>query len=614
MELDQTGGQVDVRRVAARFWRRKWWVVVPAVVAVNLSLLSSLRQDSVYRASAQARYADPSEVSVFGFSSGRFVDPVRQATTEVIAAQSTDVRNKVAEELGVLAASVRSLRVSAAEEAQILSFEATSTSPRAAQQAASIYARVYVEHRRRTIEQTITAKASELRTFAEVTAKKVAEFDAQVRELDDQIARAIPGTLNEATAEQRARHTALQSERQLLANQRQSLIGNQEQARTRADQLNIEASIQAGASADVIQTASLPTSPFSPTPRQDALVAAVIGLVLGLGLAYGRDFLDDRVHSPEDVADVLPNASILGSALAAPTKAKDTVVTLVDQRSADAEAYRSIRTSIQYAAVRRPLRTLLVTSAVQSEGKTTTAANLAASLASTGACVAAVDFDLRRPRLAGLFGAADKVGLTSVLLGEASLDDAVVEVPTTGSGRLLLLPAGPLPPNPTELLGAPSVGALLETLRQTVDYLILDTPPMLLVSDALVAGQWADAMIVVTRVGLTRRRHLHAAERRLDQTNTELLGLVVNGVAPAAHAYGSGYYGQATDQGDARGRSTIAPTTPAATGDLPASRAPTETSAAPLTEVPESAGPAEDNGKSDADVAVTPVWFGTSET
>ena len=199
-----------------------------------------------------------------------------------------------------------------------------------------------------------------------------------------------------------------------------------------------------------------------------------------------------------------------------------------------AEAFRTLRTNLQFAGGDRAVRTLVVTGVGPDEGKTTVAANLAATVAAGGIRTVAVGADLRRPTLHRLFGVDGGKGLTQVLLGRLSLDEAVVPVQPWG---LDVLPAGPIPPNPAELLGSQRMAALLEAMAERWEMVVIDTPPVVGLADASVVAARADGTLLVVSVGLTSREEAQLARRQLQQVGARVLGLVLNGVSPDG-----GYY------------------------------------------------------------------------
>jgi capsular exopolysaccharide synthesis family protein len=210
------------------------------------------------------------------------------------------------------------------------------------------------------------------------------------------------------------------------------------------------------------------------------------------------------------------------------------------------EAFRSLRTSIQLLGVDRPLGVFQFTSPLAGEGKTTTVSNLGLVLASAGQRVIVIDCDLRRPRLNDTFGLPRSPGLVSVLSGDVSLADAIRPVPQRE--RLALLAAGPLPPNPSELLGSKRVSQLIFQLQSEFDLVLLDSPPVLPITDAAVLSRWVDATVLVAAEGKTTRSQLQAALQVLRQVDAPLAGVVLNRArAEGGYGYGYGYPQERTD-------------------------------------------------------------------
>jgi len=212
------------------------------------------------------------------------------------------------------------------------------------------------------------------------------------------------------------------------------------------------------------------------------------------------------------------------------------LITLVNPRSAVAEAYRTLRTNIQFSSLDEPLRTLLVASASADEGKSTTLANLAVTFAQAGRRTILVDSDLRRPSLHAIFGTANDQGLTTMLLQ----DDApapLIETPIEG---LRLLPSGPIPPNPSELLASRRLEGAIARLRDDADLVLFDSPPALAVSDAAVLSRRVDGVVLVVRAGTTRREHAARARQVLERAGARLLGVVLTNasVEDAVYSYG----------------------------------------------------------------------------
>jgi polysaccharide biosynthesis transport protein len=280
--------------------------------------------------------------------------------------------------------------------------------------------------------------------------------------------------------------------------------------------------------------APVPTSPFSPRLLRNLLIGLIIGLGLGAVAAFVREGLDRRLRDSDEVEDAT-GSSILG---VIPTEL-DGVRTpvLTHPMSARAEGYRKVRTNLTFSGATGMPRSLLITSAVSGEGKTTLATNLALACARTGQRVALVDADLRRPMVSTYLDITESLGLTSVIAGEATLAEAMTAI---DEGRIDVLGSGPIPSNPSELLGSVRMSAMLEELRATHDIVIVDAPPVLPVADALVLVGEVDAVVLVTKVGETTRERLKQAAEAILQVRGNLVGIVPNAVVQredSAYAY-----------------------------------------------------------------------------
>jgi capsular exopolysaccharide synthesis family protein len=214
------------------------------------------------------------------------------------------------------------------------------------------------------------------------------------------------------------------------------------------------------------------------------------------------------------------------------------LITLTDPRSPVSEAYRTLRTNLEFFSLDEPIRTLVVTSPGAEEGKSTVLANLAVTLAQGGKQVILLDCDLRRPAQHALFGLDNTSGLTTMMLDEAAQSDPPLR--QTSVDGLRVLPAGPPPPNPAELLGSRRMKETVAALLEQADVLLFDAPPVLAVTDALVLAVQTDGVLLVVKAGGTRREHVQRAKERLERVNARIVGAVLNN-APTDQAL-QGYY------------------------------------------------------------------------
>lgn len=293
--------------------------------------------------------------------------------------------------------------------------------------------------------------------------------------------------------------------------------------------------------ATIVDSASLPTTPVSPQPLRNLGLAAVLGLLLGLGVAVLRELLDTSIKSAADVAEVT-DAPVLGGILFDSNAPKEPLLTDLPPHSPRVEAFRILRTNLQFVDVDRDKKVFVVSSSVPGEGKTSTSSNTALALHDAGERTLLIDADMRRPQLAKLFGLEGSVGLTSVLLGRIELAEAVQR--HTASG-LEVLTSGSLPPNPAELLQSQAMHQLLDKARTEYDVIVIDAPPLLPVTDAALIAVQADGALIVVRQGHTTRDQLTHSIDRLAAVGARPIGVALN-MVPARGQGGYGYgYGYA---------------------------------------------------------------------
>lgn len=531
----ESGPQLQLRDYVRVLWRRRLSVFAITVVLAAGAFVYEKAQTPVYQGVAEVLLESRTIPDVFD-SSGT---PLAGSTSELVETQiriieGQAVRDAVTKRLG----RVPGVTASQVGGTPLVQLKVESTIPAAAAKIADSYADAYIEFRRqRAIDDTLSA-SQQIRN-------KISDLQKQIDDLDAKVA-AVPVEIQPAVREQNAP-------------QKDALVQQKSLFQQKLDQLQVDSAIRSGP--ELVTSASVPSSPVRPRPARTAVLAGVLGLLLGLAQALVREQLDDTVKGRSDlerVARGLPLLSVIPHVRHMGDKPARKVISIADPNSAAAEAYRGLRTALTFIALEHPVKTLQVTSPGPREGKTTTVANLGVALAKSGQRVVLVDCDLRRPRLHNLFGVDNEVGFTSVLLGKASISTAVKEVGS--EGMLALLASGPLPPNPSELLASPRTVQVFKMLESVADVILVDSPPVLPVTDALVLSGHVDAMILVTMTGETTRGRTARTVELLRQFGAPVRGTVLNGqqAQQTDSYYGASYYAAANGSANGNGASASA--------------------------------------------------------
>jgi capsular exopolysaccharide synthesis family protein len=484
--------------------QRKWWVGSIVLLGLAASLTFSLTAHKQYSATAQL-LVQPS------FDTSGVQQPVTQTDveTELQLVNSAPVQQTVRNRLK----STPAVSASEVGETNVMAITAISGTRSQASLIANVYATAFVQYQQAVASHSLTTAEAQLRS-------QISSVELQISAL---------------------RGNTTSPEAGALLNQEAVL-------KEQLAQMQVSGSVDTG-DVVLVTPAQAPVSPSSPKTVQDVLLGIAAGLALGLGVAFLRDSFDDRLTSKE-AAESAGGAPVLAMTplVSSWQRHKPLVVTVAAPNSPAAESYRSLRTSLQFARQEQQLRSLVVTSPGAAEGKTATLANLGVVFSQAGERVVLVSCDLRKPRIGAFFGLDEQAGLTGVLLGEWTLEEAVLPVP--GFERLSLLPAGSVPLNPSELLDSARARDIFTRLRNQYDLVLIDSPPVLPVTDAAILSRHADATLMLAAAGQTRRSDLHRAVEKLDQVGVTILGTVLNKVTRQTgrsygygYGYGSKYYG-----------------------------------------------------------------------
>jgi receptor protein-tyrosine kinase len=295
----------------------------------------------------------------------------------------------------------------------------------------------------------------------------------------------------------------------------------------------------------VVSPAIIPDTPIFPNLRLNIVIAFAAGVLAAFGLAFLLDYLDQSIKSDEDLTERLGLFPIGHVAFAPKGKGKGAELVALDGQSPASEAYKALRTNLLFSTIDRQLKTIVVTSAGPGEGKSRTAANLAVVLAHAGQKTLLIDADFRRPSLHRIFGRIRNVGLSNLSVQDADQQHAISAVEHVTN--LWLMTSGPVPPNPSELLGSGRMKELISQLLSHFTYLIFDTPPINAVTDAAILAAYADGTILVVEHGRTTFPALRHAKQLLDRVGARTIGVVMNKVRASgssySYAYGYGDYG-----------------------------------------------------------------------
>jgi succinoglycan biosynthesis transport protein ExoP len=500
-------------------WRRKWIILQAVVIVPVVAVVIALRQSPVYQASSEVLLSRQDIGSqLLGLQNANlYTDPVRFAETQAAIARTPQLAQRVVDVTHVqesAGALLGASDVTPNPSADLLNFDVKSGDPVLAARLATAYGR---------------------------------EFTIYRRELDT-------SAMQSALTQIQNRVAVLRKNGGTAGSEYSSLL-------SREQQLKLYVNLQTS-NTYLIRTAQGSTK-IEPQPRHNGLLGLFGGIVLGVCLAFIAEALDKRVRSVEEIEAAL-HLPLLARIPEPSRKDRgaDEIVMLTEPSSPDAEAFRVLRTNLQFLNVDEKAKVIMITSSVAAEGKSTTVASLAIAAARGGARVALVDLDLHSPALARFFRIRSQPGFTEAALDLAPIDEVVHPVPfavgwagaeRSGNGksvaRLDVIPSGALPLNPGEFVESSAAEQVLNKLRERYDFVFVDAPPLLPVSDAISLSAKVDAIILLARLGLVERASLREVAQTLERCPAAKLGVVITG-APSQTQY---YYGSPSSPSSSRG-------------------------------------------------------------
>jgi capsular exopolysaccharide synthesis family protein len=525
----------ELRDLLAIMRRQAIPIVIVIVVVMSAAAVHTYRKSNVYQAST-AILVDFDALDQARLS-GSNAEATRTLENEIVLLQGQEIRAAVAEAAG------RPVTVSAAaqSDADVIVMAASSGDPEEAAESVNVYSQVYIDSRLQDVVGELERRQGEISAQIGEIQTELDSLGQQISDLYAQRGQVFPDSPDYEQLSQEI--TAAETTRNTRAVARDTLRQQASDISLTIDDARDSGGLELLAEADP------PTSPSSPDHRKDLLVGLAAALVLAAAVAFVREQLDDSLRTKEELERQagVPVIGLVPSVDGWRDADSAHLETRAHPRSATSEAYRTLLTSIDFLGLDRKITLLQLTSASPGEGKTTTAANLAVAFADAGRRTLLVCCDLRRPRLHLFFGVPADPGFASVLLGSVELEEAVSSVPDTPG--LSVLPAGPMPANPAELLRGSRAHDLLRRLRADYDLVIIDSPPVLPVADALVLAREVDATLIVASANHTTRRRLKRAVESLHQVAAPVVGAVFNNV-PRTDDYGYdvSYYGYADER------------------------------------------------------------------
>jgi len=498
---------------------RRGVIVLATVIVAAVALAVSLLQPETYAAQAKVLISErDTGAALFGTVLPELSSqPERALQTQVQLVEVRPVAEATIRELGLEEtpeALLNRVSVGAIGQTNVIAIETQALTPDEAAKIANTMAEEYVAASR-------DRKRASLKAAADEVEQRLEQARAEVLALGRRI-------------EQSGRSDEIAAELQIATGTYSTLA-------EKLEQLRINEQLESG-SGVIVQAAVVEVQPIAPKPVRNAALGALVGLVLGLGMAFLYEYLDNTIKSTDE-AEKYYGASVLGIVpLDKLDKGFKRRLTIVEAPgSAASEAYRVIRNSLDFINFEHDLKTLLVTSSAPGEGKSSVAANLAMSLTQTGKKVVLVSCDFRRPTTEQFFSVNNAVGLSEVLLGTHSLKSALQR---PGDDQLLVLTAGKMPPNPNELLGSTKMQEVITSLEDWADWVIIDTPPVLAVADPVSVARWVDGVILVSKAAESTREAAEKSVELLARVGARVIGVVVWGLDESKNqpGYGYGYY------------------------------------------------------------------------
>jgi non-specific protein-tyrosine kinase len=517
MELDfssveQNEDSLDLRYYISLIMHWWWLIALAAIIAGGASYLISKRMTPFYQSSTTVLVNAAPASKVSDYNSVMMSEQLTSTYAQMMSKDA--VLNQVAKQIGLSNPPdqiKKWITVTPVRDTQLIQVVVETTDPELSAKIANSIVDVFAAQ----IQDIQTQRFSQSKIALET---QLTDYEKQITDMTSDIAKTDTSDEKDRLNEKITQYRGMYS----------NLLQSYEQIRLSEAQ-SVSTVVQ-------VESAVANLVPVKPKVTQNTLLAAVVGILLAAGLIFVREAFDDTVKTPDDISRKykLPVLGVIIHHSSDP----DAPIALTSPRSPVTEAYRTLRTNLGYTSVDRRLSTIMVTSAEPGEGKSTITSNLGVVMAQNGKRVIALDCDLRHPCLHTNFGLNNRQGM-STLLSQNSEATTDICNPTKEKG-LYVITTGPIPPNPAELMGSQKLQSILKWMKETTDVILVDTPPVLAVSDAVILAPSLDGVVLVVRPGKTRHGALKQAIEQLQLVNARILGVVLNDVITRGKAYG--YY------------------------------------------------------------------------
>lgn len=497
-----------------------WWaLLLVGILSGGLTFFVSSRQQPIYQASTTILIDEaPGAKGNSDYQS--ILTSERRASTYSQLLTTEPLLQSVIQKLGLSYGTTKlksAITARSVRDTTLIKVDVRDTDPPRAARIANTLVQTFAE-------QNSTLQTSRYAASKESLKQQMAVLEQQIQQADAGLAALGQGANDKAERDRLG--TALAQYRQSYAN----LLQSYEQVRL--------AEAQGNSNIVQVEPAVVPARPIAPRVVLNTVLGDLTGLLIALSLIFFREALDATLKDPEQITAQL-GLPILGFVARMKSSERATPIVVAQPRSPVTEAFRGLRTNLQFSSVDRQLRTLLVTSSDPDEGKSTITANLGAVIAQSGLRVTLVDADLRRPRLHKFFQIANRLGLSELFVRPETAPVEVVQA--TSVPGVSVLTAGTIPPNPAELLGSEKMVNILNEIRDQADFVLIDAPPISPVTDAVVLAQRADGVLLIVRAGETKITAAKQALEQLGRAGARLIGVVINDIPLSRSRYRYAY-------------------------------------------------------------------------